>query len=218
MPRRRPSYHERRGKPRLSSQSQNAIVRQRFNRNVPDHKKSERAKIKPFANNDSVTANTKEDAEADELKLQKKMWKNIDVSEDNPIDAPLVTSSFGTRFPEHREQYIRNISKQMATFLHKYGVHIEITYGVCSMEVRTTKKMWDPYSIIKARDMIRLISRYVPFEAAAKVMKDETFSEIIEIGKTDVARNQVRFIKRRSRLIGPNVECTRCHSLIHSFH
>ena len=90
----------------------------------------------------------------------------------------------------------------MTTKLKEFGIACELNLFEGTMTVKTTRKTWDPYAIIKARDMIKLLSRSVPAIQALKIMQDDMACDIIKIG--NLLRNKERFVKRRKRLLGPN--------------
>lgn len=138
---------------------------------------------------------------------------------DNPTGT-IYESTFSLLFPKYREEYMKEYYPIIKKALEKEGIKTELDLAKGSVSVSTTKKTYDPFIIIKARDVVKLISRSVPYEQAIRVLEDEISCDVIKIGR--IVRNKERFVKRRQRLVGPkgttlkSLELlTNCYILVH---
>ncbi|KAG2071882.1 hypothetical protein BDR04DRAFT_1097498 [Suillus decipiens] len=63
------------------------------------------------------------------------------------------------------------------------------------MSVRTTRKTFDPYIIVKARDIIKLLARGVAVTQVQEVLQEDVACDTIKIG--NLVRNKDWFVKWR---------------------
>ncbi|BFZ64105.1 ribosomal RNA assembly protein krr1 [Saitoella coloradoensis] len=140
-------------------------------------------------------------------------WK-VDpfTAEDNVAGSFTEESSFATLFPKYRERYLREIWPHLTRALERYGLTAVLDLVEGSMTVKTTRKTYDPSSILKARDLIKLLARSVPFPQAVKIMDDAVACDIIKIG--NLVRNKERFVKRRQRILGPGGQTLKALELL----
>ena len=73
----------------------------------------------------------------------------------------LEESSFALLFPKYREPYLRSVWSQITSALDGLGLACELDLVQGRMTVKTTRKTWDPYIVLKGRDLLKLLARGV---------------------------------------------------------
>ncbi|VAH97887.1 unnamed protein product [Triticum turgidum subsp. durum] len=129
--------------------------------------------------------------------------------EPSPNEGPLLeTTSFSTTFAKDRgmrpidplppspscdsmelkQESLLEAWPVVKGALKEQGVSCKLSLSEGSMTVSTTRKTRDPYIVVKARDLTRLLSRSVPVHQAIKILNDDMTCDIIKIG--DLVRNR----------------------------
>ncbi|CAJ1955287.1 unnamed protein product [Cylindrotheca closterium] len=164
-----------------------------------------------MASNEDQTTESKSQQKNHKKYRRDKPWDNenidhwkIDHWNDKEDKLPggrlLEESSFATLFPKYRENYLRQVWPVITKALDSLKIACELDLVEGSMTVRTTSATTDPFIILKARDLLKLIARSIPVVQALKILKDEWVCDIVKIG--GIVRNKERFVKRRQRLLG----------------
>ncbi|CAA7018449.1 unnamed protein product [Microthlaspi erraticum] len=117
-------------------------------------------------------------------------------------DATPEICSFSRLYPPHREKYLQEAWFIVESALSEYGIDCELNLVERCMIVSTTAKTRDPYMFVKAKDLLRLLARSVSAPQAIKILKDDMYSEIINI--RHLVPKKKRYVERRQQLLGPN--------------
>ncbi|XP_033143943.1 KRR1 small subunit processome component homolog [Brassica rapa] len=112
----------------------------------------------------------------------------------------LEVSSFSRVYPQRREKHLLKCWPRVKSALKEHGVSCELNLVERYMTVSTTKKTRDPYIIVKARDLLRLLSRSVPARQALKILEDDMSYDIINIGR--LAPSKEKFLITRVLFLG----------------
>eukprot|EP01100_Stratorugosa_tubuloviscum_P005953 TRINITY_DN25_c1_g2_i1.p1 TRINITY_DN25_c1_g2~~TRINITY_DN25_c1_g2_i1.p1 ORF type:complete len:401 (-),score=180.60 TRINITY_DN25_c1_g2_i1:29-1231(-) len=111
-------------------------------------------------------------------------------------------SYYEVLFPKYRESYLSEIWPGLVSILKKHEIRCELNLPQGKMSAETTRKTWDPFIILKVRDLLKLLARSVPLAQGIRILEDGVGCDIIKIDS--FVSSKERFLKRRQRLIGPN--------------
>ena len=112
-------------------------------------------------------------------------------------------TEYSVLFAKSRSNYIKSIEKYLQKAVEAKKLTFEINWNTNTMFVRTNKMTRDPYIIIKAQELLELISKGVLLENCINLLEDGVFSEIIYINV--LTRNPTVYENRRNRLSNPKV-------------
>jgi ribosomal RNA assembly protein len=109
-------------------------------------------------------------------------------------------TKFSILFPKYQEKYILESWDMIIRITNSYSLSCKLNLKSGIIEVTNKKDTVDPFVIIKARDFLKLISRSVPIQQAAKIFDEAIYCDIINISRKVL--NRKKFLKLRKRLIG----------------
>ncbi|CAG8524765.1 2074_t:CDS:2 [Diversispora eburnea] len=145
-------------------------------------------------------------------------WKIEPFSKENNPVPFTEESSFATLFPKYRENYLREVWPHVTKALDRVGIACVLDLIEGSMTVKTTRKTYDPYIIFKARDLIKLLARGVPFPQAVKILDDGAVELLTQCyvmvqGNTVSAMGSYKGLKEVRRIV---IDCLKnIHPIYH---
>ena len=113
---------------------------------------------------------------------------------DNYSNIHIHRTNFAVLFPKYQERYIRESWDMISRITSSYGLYSKLDLYSGLMEVANNKNTIDPFVIIKARDFLKLISRSVPVQQAAKIFDDDICCDIINISITYFSANSLKYL------------------------